>query len=264
MAISYNVNFPSNLIFNGKTTRFLRIKFPEIVPDNTTVPKNGNFYVTIKPVSSSNTDNFLLNDVNINDLLNTTDYLDTSNRPSSEYWQPVASGKEYAYRIDYDGNVNAIIGLIIYVSDSDPGDITINNPTIESININVVGYEIPDYDSREIISSLPLQDTKLHDATASALLIRTNPMLSGNVKLTIDSSNDLWLNSIDANDHLSNARFKKFKVSPNSSYAADLYNFLDKGQVPADVLFDIKEYDNLYESIKKEYLYCLMMHKMQY
>lgn len=75
-------------------------------------------------------------------------------------------------------------------------------------------------------------------------LLRTNPKLTGNVKITIDNNQNVWLNSIDANLELSSNRFKKFKVSSNSTYAYDLRKLLDEGQLESKTLFTLNEKDN--------------------
>ena len=53
--------------------------------------------------------------------------------------------------------------------------------------------------------------TKLADRNVSFGLIRTNPKLTSNVKLTVDSAGDLWLNSIDAVNELTNRKYKKYR-----------------------------------------------------
>lgn len=67
------------------------------------------------------------------------------------------------------------------------------------------------------------------------MLVRTNPRLSGNIKITVDSSEDLWLNSIDASDALSNARYKKYRVPSDGTFEKDLSSLF--GDVEPDVLF---------------------------
>ena len=75
-------------------------------------------------------------------------------------------------------------------------------------------------------------------------LLRTNPKLTGNIKITIDSNQNVWLNSIDANLELSSNRFKKFKVSSNSTYAYDIRKLLDEGKVDSKTLYTLNEKDS--------------------
>src|SRR5210317_1008014 len=83
---------------------------------------------------------------------------------------------------------------------------------------------------------------KLFDYNSSFGLLRTNPKLTGNVKVSLDSSGGVWLNSFNANPTLSSQRFKKFQVTGKDSYATDLYNFFDKGTVPNDLIFQVGEF----------------------
>lgn len=83
---------------------------------------------------------------------------------------------------------------------------------------------------------------KLFDYNSSFGLLRTNPKITGNVKLSLDSSGGVWLNSFNANPTLSTEKFKKFQVTGKDSYATDLYNFFDKGSVANDLIFQVGEF----------------------
>lgn len=79
-------------------------------------------------------------------------------------------------------------------------------------------------------------------------VIRTNPKLTGNVKLTVDSNDDIWLNSIDATKDLSSDKYKKFKITAQSSYASDLNAFM--GDLATNQAFYLYQYDKDYTSTK--------------
>ena len=83
---------------------------------------------------------------------------------------------------------------------------------------------------------------------SSFSILRANPKISGNVKITIDSSQNLWLNSIDSNDQISKSKYKGFKISSNSDYSQDLYKFFDKGRTPEEFVFGIKNQDSPVET----------------
>jgi hypothetical protein len=68
---------------------------------------------------------------------------------------------------------------------------------------------------------------KLYDYNTSFSLMRTNPVLSGNVKITVDSDGGVWLNSINADTALSTDTFKKYNVTGEKTYAQDLFQFFD-------------------------------------
>ena len=75
---------------------------------------------------------------------------------------------------------------------------------------------------------------------SSFSILRANPRISGNVKITVDSSENLWLNSIDSNNQLSKSIYKGFKISSNSDYAQDLYKFFDNGTTPSEFVFGVR------------------------
>lgn len=72
-------------------------------------------------------------------------------------------------------------------------------------------------------------------------VIRTNPKLTTNVKLLYNGKN-LYLESFDANAQLSNAAYKNFKISGNSTYDHDIYRFYNSGlTTPTDIAYDVFE-----------------------
>ena len=74
---------------------------------------------------------------------------------------------------------------------------------------------------------------------ASYGLVRTNPKLSGNVKLVVDSKDNLYLESFSANTTLSSSKFKSFRVDYKSSYEKDIYNFFQKGKLPKPIAYEV-------------------------
>jgi hypothetical protein len=79
----------------------------------------------------------------------------------------------------------------------------------------------------------------LNDKTASFSLLRANPKISGNVKLTVDSTGLIWLNSFDATKELSSSQYKKFQIGTGSSFESDLKKFI--GALPPSIVFFTKE-----------------------
>lgn len=83
-------------------------------------------------------------------------------------------------------------------------------------------------------------------------LFRSNPKLTGNIKISVDSSGGIYLNSFDANSVLSDSKYKKVRVNPNGKYAIDMCRFFDMGGVPNNIIFDIgRSTDDI--SSKKEF-----------
>jgi len=94
-------------------------------------------------------------------------------------------------------------------------------------------------------------DQMLLDADTSFLILRTNPKLTGNVKVTVDNKSKIWLNSIDAVKELADSRFKKVKVNPNSNYAIDIHKFFDDGKTPAEIVYALHEESASYFSTQR-------------
>lgn len=105
--------------------------------------------------------------------------------------------------------------------------------------------------NREIYQNLYKSVEKpIYDDKSSYALLRTNPKLSGNIKLTVDSVGGTWLNTIDANDELSNSKYKRFPVSTSSTYQKDLLDFA--GTIPPQTLFSLYQFDDQYLNTKRE------------
>lgn len=80
---------------------------------------------------------------------------------------------------------------------------------------------------------------KIIKQTSSFGVLRANPRISGNVKITVDSKSDIWLNSIDSNQEMSNQAYKGFRISPESSFDRDLYTFFNEGKTPSQFVFGL-------------------------
>ncbi len=87
-----------------------------------------------------------------------------------------------------------------------------------------------------------MSSPKLFDYNTSFGVLRTNPLLTGNLKITLDSTGGVWLNSFNANPTLSSQRFKKYQVTGNLPYAKDVYNFFEEGAVPNDIIFEVGKF----------------------
>ena len=59
-------------------------------------------------------------------------------------------------------------------------------------------------------------------------LVRTNPKLTGNVKIVSDSNDVLYLESFNATPELAKSKYKGFTVSSNGDYYFDLYKFFNQ------------------------------------
>ena len=104
-------------------------------------------------------------------------------------------------------------------------------------------------------------DNSLFNFQASHLCLSTNPKLTTNVRLIVDSNDNMFLESFDANLELSKFKFKKFRIQPTSSYNKDIYAFYSYGKFPKTFAYEVfksdsnlkvlkdfsKQYDNFYK-----------------
>ena len=78
-------------------------------------------------------------------------------------------------------------------------------------------------------------------------LIKTNPKLTGNIKLIVDSSDNLFLESIDADKTLSLNKYKAVKTDERSKYSTDVYEFFDNGQTPSSLVYKVEKTTDYYD-----------------
>jgi hypothetical protein len=80
----------------------------------------------------------------------------------------------------------------------------------------------------------------------SFLLVRTNPSLTGNVKLVISSDYQLYLESFNTNQTLSNKKFKHFLIKKEEYWKEVLQNFF--ADVENDTIFDPRNINDISET----------------
>jgi hypothetical protein len=185
------------------------------------------------------------------------------------------------FRIDYDGLVNSHYKINFLISAITSGSTSETEPVnpgggeqapvlpygFKSRVIPPVSFPRADYQEIHLFGYTedyirPQRDTvplpyeiekPIYDDRSSFGLLKTNPKISGNVKLTVDSTGELWMNSFDANDELSDASYKKFPISSASTYQKDLWSFFKEGQTPSDVIFDLYQVDDQYLNTQRTF-----------
>ena len=60
---------------------------------------------------------------------------------------------------------------------------------------------------------------------SSFALLRTNPKLTANIKLTVNSGDQIFLSAFAADKTLSEARYQAYELSPGGSYSEDVAKF---------------------------------------
>lgn len=66
--------------------------------------------------------------------------------------------------------------------------------------------------------------TSLTDTNSSFMLLRTNPKLSGNIKLVVDSKQHMYMDTFKVNEELNKYTYRRQSISANSNYNTDVRN----------------------------------------
>lgn len=85
----------------------------------------------------------------------------------------------------------------------------------------------------------------------SISLLRANPALTTNVKIVVDSSYNLYLESYSANLELSNKKYKKYLINSDVFISERIASFYKN--LPSDIAFDVKN-DIKSDTIQNTYL----------
>ena len=87
---------------------------------------------------------------------------------------------------------------------------------------------------------MPLSYKKITPFDTSFGLVRTNPKLTGNVKLVVDANQNLYFESIEASSELANDKYKAYPIDPTSNHDSNLYRFFSNGNTPESIVFGVK------------------------
>lgn len=94
----------------------------------------------------------------------------------------------------------------------------------------------------------------------SHVILRTNPALTSNVKLVVDSAGEIYLDSINANKNLSDQRYKRFSLSKDGHFAYDIAAFY--AGTPYETVYeplrrdsDLSVYKQYHKQFEEQYNY---------
>lgn len=102
--------------------------------------------------------------------------------------------------------------------------------------------------SREIGDFLDKPIIDLEKDRSSHLLLQSNPKLSGNIKLVIDSEENLFLETMDATSELAQDKYKKKPVNQFTDYPSDIKKYF--GDINSELLFTIYNKNSDYTTTK--------------
>ena len=105
-------------------------------------------------------------------------------------------------------------------------------------------YTLQIFDDGEVINrSIPNFDLEKNYEldNVSKPLLRTNPKLSTNAKLVVNSTGKMFIESIDATKELASVEYKKFSLNKDGQWSYDLHKFFKQAKTPADQIYLTKK-----------------------
>ena len=93
---------------------------------------------------------------------------------------------------------------------------------------------------------------KVFTNKSSYSLLKTNPKLTGNIKMVVDCEGQIFIESIDASPELTRNKYKRVKLDTENNWSSAVYDFFNGGNIPESILYAIKDNEDFY-SIKTDY-----------
>ncbi len=153
----------------------------------------------------------------------------------------------YALEVSADSSVAS---FLVYPGTNDDFDYNLKINVYDTSAID--GGIVFDYDvsvlnrpfiiSSDNVNSYPIENVQAEGDT-SYLLLRSNPKFSGNIKLVIDPSNLLYLDTFKVSNILSNKLYRKQSVSASSVFSGDVRNVF--ADLPLGEMYRVDAEDTL-------------------
>ena len=93
---------------------------------------------------------------------------------------------------------------------------------------------------------------KVFTNKTSYSLLKSNPKITGNIKLVVDSLGDIFIETIDGSPELTRNKYKRVKLNLENEWSSAIYDLFDGGNIPESILYSIKDNEDFY-SIKTDY-----------
>jgi len=167
-------------------------------------PLDDSIYFNLIPIGTIPQNTLFINGIDVSNYLNTdpsfnyTLYLSNTGDPSIvsfHVYTRESNDFDAIIRIQLTGDVSAVHDVSI-----------LNRPSV--------------YTSINIYETSNIQD----ENEASYLILRSNPKFTGNIKLVVDSSNNLYLDTFKVSDILNNKKYRKQPISGKSIFSGDIRN----------------------------------------
>ena len=73
--------------------------------------------------------------------------------------------------------------------------------------------------------------SKVFTNKTSYSLLKTNPKLTGNIKLVVDNKGDIFIETIDASPELTRNKYKRVKLDLDNNWSSAVYDLFVKGSI---------------------------------
>jgi hypothetical protein len=133
----------------------------------------------------------------------------------------------------------------------DTSDFNSDPSPIQTYDVSILNRPYVISSNNGAINQYTNDDILIEDE-ASYMLLRTNPKFTGNVKLYVDSSNYMYLDTFKVSDILSNKKYRHQKVSAASILSSDIRNVFST--LPLGELYRVDVDDTLNVSIPETQL----------
>lgn len=171
-----------------------------------------------------------------------------ANIGNSAYIQPVENDNFDVNSIEIksvpDKSINVInpFCCIDYNEDIDQDRIYVGDALCD---VNNTKTKTPWFDYNNPVNAKNLASRK-----SSYSLLRANPKLTGNVKVVIDSKDDIYLDTFKVNDTLSKKKYRHVPINHNDYYGENVMSVFRN--VPSDVLYYVpNEYKTIFTTTNK-------------
>lgn len=149
----------------------------------------------------------------------------------------------------------SIASFYLYTRELGPFNLNLSftvsgHPSISTIDISVLNR--PYIVNSENINIFETSNVQVEGET-SYLVLRSNPKFSGNIKLMVDSSNLMYLDTFKVSDILNNKKYRKQKISGGSIFSSDIRGVFS--DMPLGEIYKVGEEDTLDIAIPKTNLY---------
>lgn len=170
----------------------------------------------------------------------------------------------YTINYDYDTDIEDIPAICMFRLDNKEHNFFTGSMTV---SIKIGNEETGKFMLQVSDTGLYSMDDMIYEANLlstpleSYMLLRTNPKLSGNIKLVCDSKYNLYLDTFKISNVLNNRVYRKYPVSADGNYAHDVMSVFSKlpngelYKLPADSLNPHKFFNDYKHQYFTEYEY---------